>query len=92
MGLKMGEMMKNKLIPDHALALSSHLSKEVSRTDLDLQQSIAYLRRQAPQVNLFSKTGWQTVSYLDYPLGWVNVLPNRVNNYLPLHMRIIKEL
>jgi NOL1/NOP2/fmu family ribosome biogenesis protein/23S rRNA U2552 (ribose-2'-O)-methylase RlmE/FtsJ len=92
MGLKMGEMMKNKLIPDHTLALSSHLSKEVSRTDLDLQQSIAYLRRQAPQVNLFSKTGWQTVSYLDYPLGWVNVLPNRVNNYLPLHMRIIKEL
>jgi 16S rRNA C967 or C1407 C5-methylase (RsmB/RsmF family)/NOL1/NOP2/fmu family ribosome biogenesis protein len=91
-GLKMGEMMKNKLIPDYALALSSQLSKEVSRTDLDLQQSIAYLRRQAPQVNLFSITGWQTVSYLDYPLGWVNVLSNRVNNYLPLNMRILKEL
>ncbi|MBL7733585.1 MAG: hypothetical protein JNM88_20615, partial [Chitinophagaceae bacterium] len=36
-------------------------------------------------------TGWQTVSYNGHPLGWVNKLPNRINNYYPKELRILKE-
>ncbi|TAJ53096.1 MAG: hypothetical protein EPO58_10940, partial [Chitinophagaceae bacterium] len=27
----------------------------------------------------------------ELPLGWVKVLPNRVNNYYPAEWRILKE-
>lgn len=91
-GLKMGEMMKGKLIPEHSLALSGHLSPNVLSTSLNKEQALAYLRRQAPDVTLFENTGWQTVAYQQHSLGWVNVLPGRVNNYLPLNLRILKDL
>ena len=35
--------------------------------------------------------GWQLVTYVNRPLGWINVLPNRVNNYYPKEMRILKD-
>ncbi len=91
-GIKMGEIIKNKLIPEHSLALSVHLSPNVLCTPLNKEQAISYLRRQTPDVALFENIGWQTVTYQQHSLGWVNVLPGRVNNYLPLNLRILKEL
>jgi NOL1/NOP2/fmu family ribosome biogenesis protein len=35
-------------------------------------------------------TGWQLVSYKGFKLGWVNALSNRINNYYPKEMRILK--
>jgi len=92
MGIEMGELKKNDLIPAHALALSNDLSNEVIRTELPLQECRKYLMREAPDRKYFSADGWQVVTYNHLPLGWVKVLPNRVNNYFPTHLRVLKNI
>jgi len=34
--------------------------------------------------------GLVLVTYKDQDLGWAKVLPNRINNYLPNELRILK--
>jgi NOL1/NOP2/fmu family ribosome biogenesis protein len=57
---------------------------------LSYEDSIKYLQRQ--DLNLTpSAPGWQTVNYQNHILGWINALPNRINNYYPKEMRILKR-
>ena len=45
-GTAVAEVTKNKMVPDHSLALSIHLRKEnIARITLDRLQAIAYLRK-----------------------------------------------
>ncbi|HUR65202.1 MAG TPA: hypothetical protein VMZ03_02525 [Chitinophagaceae bacterium] len=89
-GTLAGEIMRDKLIPDHALAMSRLVLSSIGRIELDNEQTIQYLQRR--NIELEGKTtGWQLVTYRDHPLGWVNVLPNRVNNYYPKELRILKD-
>jgi len=89
-GVKMGEILKDKLIPDHALAMSDLLSGNISRIELNYEQAISYLRKETPDLPR-ENTGWQIVCYQDHPLGWINILPGRINNYYPKELRILKE-
>lgn len=89
-GIRLGEVMKDKLIPDHALALSSLLAEAVPGTDLELDDAIRYLQRQELAA-LPPTRGWQTVRYHNHELGWINALGNRVNNYFPKEYRILKQ-
>jgi 16S rRNA C967 or C1407 C5-methylase (RsmB/RsmF family)/NOL1/NOP2/fmu family ribosome biogenesis protein len=90
-GVLIGEMMGKKMVPSHALAMSHLAAGTIKSMALDLQQAIAYLQRKDPGIMPGNK-GWQLVSYEDHSLGWVNVLANRVNNYYPGELRIIKDL
>ncbi|HJW16829.1 MAG TPA: hypothetical protein VJ499_06905, partial [Flavisolibacter sp.] len=89
-GTELGQIMKERLVPHHALALSSLLSPDVATTSLDYTEAIKYLQRQDLATIPESK-GWQTVSYQNHPLGWINALANRINNYYPKEMRILKQ-
>lgn len=89
-GVKLGEIMKSKLVPDHALALSSLVAKTVPCLELDRPAAIRYLQRKEVETEK-NTTGWQRICHQNHPLGWVNVLPNRVNNYYPKELRILKE-
>jgi NOL1/NOP2/fmu family ribosome biogenesis protein len=89
-GVFMGTFAKNELIPSHHLALSNTLSQSIQRLEVTKEEAIKYLRKD----NLVLDTplrGWTVVTYQHLPLGWVKVLPNRLNNYLPSHLRILKE-
>ena len=89
-GTIIGELMKDKLIPDHALAMSRLVKAEITRTSLPKEQAIDYLKRK----EIFPATedrGWQLVTYEGKSLGWMNVLPNRINNYYPKELRILKD-
>ena len=89
-GTKVGEIIRDKLIPDHALALSNIISDKISRLELELEQAIQYLKKK--ELNLQTdKKGWSLVKYEGHPLGWVNILPNRINNYYPKELRILKD-
>jgi 16S rRNA C967 or C1407 C5-methylase (RsmB/RsmF family)/NOL1/NOP2/fmu family ribosome biogenesis protein len=89
-GTKVGEIIKDKLIPDHALALSNIVSDKISRLELDNEQAIQYLKKK--ELNLETdKKSWNLVTYQGHPLGWVNILPNRINNYYPKELRILKD-
>jgi NOL1/NOP2/fmu family ribosome biogenesis protein len=36
-------------------------------------------------------TGWQLTTFKNQALGWMNALSNRINNYYPKEMRILKQ-
>ena len=86
-GVKMGKVIRGELIPDHELALSTIISPSVKRIDIDEATALQYLRREEIAVNS-SETGWFLITYLGSALGWIKILPNRVNNYYPKEWRI----
>lgn len=89
-GTGIGEIMKDRLVPDHSLAVSTILSDKIPFNDLSYEQAIKYLQRQDVNLSTSGK-GWQLVRYQGYNLGWINVLPNRINNYYPKEIRILKQ-
>jgi NOL1/NOP2/sun family putative RNA methylase len=89
-GVNIGEVMKDKLVPDHALALSNLLEEHIPKTELVYHDAIRYLQKADIKVDTIQK-GWQLVYYQGHNLGWINALPNRINNYYPKELRILKQ-
>jgi 16S rRNA C967 or C1407 C5-methylase (RsmB/RsmF family)/NOL1/NOP2/fmu family ribosome biogenesis protein len=92
-GICMGKLDKNgKLIPEHSLALTYHVNKNVPRVNLDLSDALIYLKKGNIKWDDSMPLGWCLACYKGAPLGWMKVLPNRVNNYFPAEHRILKDL
>lgn len=89
-GTKIGEIIKDKLVPDHALAMSNLVDEKVERIELDYEQAIQYLKKKELSV-VTGKKGRVLVTYEGHRLGWINVLSNRINNYYPKELRILKD-
>ncbi|MBS1641384.1 MAG: RNA methyltransferase [Bacteroidetes bacterium] len=88
-GVELGAVKGKDFIPSHELAVSVLSSENLSVIELDKEQALQYLRRQ--EVSIQSQKGWQLVAYCGLPLGWIKVLPNRINNYYPNEWRILKQ-
>lgn len=89
-GVAVGEILKERLVPNHALAQSRIVSPAVPALDLAYADAIKYLQRQ--DLSIQPETlGWQVIRYQNHNLGWVNALKNRVNNYYPKEIRILKQ-
>lgn len=87
-GTNIATVKHDKLIPDHALALSVELNrKKFPEVDLDYSESLKYLRRENLDLP-GNPIGFTLVTYQGQPLGWVNVLQSRVNNLYPSEWRI----
>jgi 16S rRNA C967 or C1407 C5-methylase (RsmB/RsmF family)/NOL1/NOP2/fmu family ribosome biogenesis protein len=89
-GIRIGEIIRDKLIPDHALAMSTVISRKIPAIELEMEQAIQYLRKRELALNT-DKKGWSLVTFAGHPLGWINILSNRINNYYPKELRILKE-
>ena len=89
-GVKLGTIIRSELIPDHELALSNMISKEVAAIEVDKETALQYLRRQEIKLDN-NLTGWALITYLQLPLGWIKMLPNRINNYYPKEWRILNK-
>ncbi|MEM1137573.1 MAG: hypothetical protein AAGI07_17160, partial [Bacteroidota bacterium] len=90
-GIEMGKLRNNKFIPIHHLAISNILTKDIPQLKLDYTQAIAYLRKLALTHNPDNLQGWVTATYKGVTLGWLKMLPNRINNYYPAELRIQKD-
>lgn len=89
-GIAIGEVMRDKLVPEHALALSSIVSQTVPVTEVDYDTAIQYLQRR--DIFMETKTkGWQLIAYEGHNVGWINALQNRTNNYYPKDWRILRD-
>ncbi len=88
-GTIVGEVLKEKLVPHHALAQSQIIAKSIAATDLSYDEAIKYLQRQELSVQP-QTVGWQVVRFRNHNLGWINALKNRINNYYPKEIRILK--
>ena len=89
-GVRIGELVRDKLIPDHALAMSMLVPGLVGRIELNYEQAVQYLQRKDLQVAT-KGLGWHLIMYGGHALGWINILPNRINNYYPKELRILKD-
>jgi NOL1/NOP2/sun family putative RNA methylase len=90
-GVRVGEIVHQELIPDHALAMSLLISKNIEAIDLNRDSAVTYLKKKELQLTELSK-GWKLVRYEGQKLGWVKVLANRINNYYPKELRILKDI
>ena len=87
-GSAMAEVKHDKLIPEHAFALSINLHEEhFQKINLSLDHALTYLRKEVFVLDE-EKRGFTLVKYQENPLGWVNLLGNRFNNLYPSSWRI----
>ena len=86
----MGTVIRNELIPHHELALSTVISSSVPGCEVGLETALQYLRKQDIKIDTAIK-GWALIKYRQLPLGWVKILPNRINNYYPATWRILNK-
>ena len=87
-GVELGTIAKNDLLPEHALAVSTILKDDIVKAELTLAQSLDYLRKN--EINIDSPhKGWALAVYNNFPLGWMKLLGNRINNYYPKEWRIL---
>ena len=88
-GTEIGKLIRGELIPAHAFAMSNLMHTTIPTIELDETTAIQYLRKENIVINS-DKTGWAICTYKNIPLGWIKILPNRVNNYYPVDWRVRK--
>ena len=88
-GIEIGTIKGKDVIPSHELAVSIFNKSELPQIQLSLNEALQYIRRK--ELNLSAPKGWCLVKYQDLYLGWIKVLPNRINNYYPAEWRILKD-
>jgi len=86
-GILLGKIIHLELIPHHELALSNRIDPDTNSVELTKDLSLNYLRREEIHIETNLK-GWCLVTYQSHNLGWIKILPNRVNNYYPLQWKI----
>ena len=88
-GVALGSLKHKDLVPEHELAMSLMLSDNISSIELNEEQAIEYLRKKEIYIESDIK-GWALATYSGVHLGWMKILPNRINNYYPAEWRILK--
>lgn len=87
-GTAVASVKHDKIVPEHAAALSLFIEKHnLATIPLELNQALQFLRKEALPVES-TQRGFALVTYNNAPLGWVNILPNRLNNLYPSEWRI----
>ncbi|GGH83052.1 rRNA cytosine-C5-methyltransferase [Filimonas zeae] len=89
-GVAIGEIKGKDLVPDHALALSLLVKKDLQVWEFSKENALQYLRRKDVDMGEAPK-GWTLARYEGVNLGWMKVLPGRMNNYYPVEWRILKD-
>jgi 16S rRNA C967 or C1407 C5-methylase (RsmB/RsmF family)/NOL1/NOP2/fmu family ribosome biogenesis protein len=87
-GTAIGEVKHDKVIPAHALALSADLNpSRFPAVDFTLEDALRFLRKETMSIQT-DFSGFSLARYNNQPLGWMNVLQNRINNMYPSAWRI----
>jgi 16S rRNA C967 or C1407 C5-methylase (RsmB/RsmF family)/NOL1/NOP2/fmu family ribosome biogenesis protein len=89
-GVKLGTIIRDQLVPDHELALSTIIAASMPTVNVDKETALQYLRKEEIKLDVAEK-GWVLLAYQNLPIGWVKILPNRVNNYYPKEWRILHK-
>lgn len=89
-GVAMGQMFKQRLRPDHALALYVGLNSDaLPRVEVDRTTALDYLRRHDIAAGIFEE-GFNAVTYDGLAIGFVKRIGGRCNNLYPKDLRILK--
>ncbi len=88
-GVELGTIKGKDFIPSHELAVSMIGLESFAAIELSKEDALQYLKRK--EFSTDAPKGWTLVKYGGLPLGWIKVLPNRINNYYPQEWRILKD-
>jgi 16S rRNA C967 or C1407 C5-methylase (RsmB/RsmF family)/NOL1/NOP2/fmu family ribosome biogenesis protein len=86
LGLTVGNLKGNDIVPSHEMALSIVLSTNLLSIELSRNEALHYLKGENFEID--APKGWLVVRYEGLALGWLKNLGNRFNNYLPNELRI----
>ena len=89
-GVLTGNIKGKDFLPSHDLALSNHINKTVPSIELSEDEAITYLRCETPKIKS-DQLGWCLATYQGLNLGWMKLMPGRLNNYFPKDWRILKR-
>lgn len=89
-GIYLGEVKGKDFIPSHDLALSIHINSNLPSVELNYDEAISYLRCEPLKMKTDLR-GWCLAKYQNQNLGWCKILENRINNYFPRELRILKQ-
>ncbi|MDE5677814.1 rRNA cytosine-C5-methyltransferase [Phocaeicola sp.] len=88
-GVTLGELKGKNLIPDHSLAMSTLLNKDMFPcAELTYEQAVAYLRKEAVTLDTSVPRGYVLLTFQGVPLGFAKNIGNRANNLYPQEWRI----
>mgnify|MGYP003863365969 CR=1 FL=1 len=87
-GVNIGEFKGKDFIPSHALALSIWACSKLPAVDLSREQALLFLKKETFDPPPGTPLGWALARFEGLNLGWLKILPNRLNNYLPQERRI----
>jgi 16S rRNA C967 or C1407 C5-methylase (RsmB/RsmF family)/NOL1/NOP2/fmu family ribosome biogenesis protein len=80
--------MKGKAIPTHELAMCNLINKDAfASAAVTKDEALKFVRKEDFKISVPQK-GYTLITYEGHPLGWINFLGNRFNNYYPLNWRI----
>ncbi len=88
-GVELGTIKGKDFIPSHELAVSMLPLQSLAAVELSKEAALQYLKRKEFVTD--APKGWTLVKYCGLSLGWIKVLPNRINNYYPQEWRILKD-
>ena len=91
-GTNIGEFKGKDFVPSHALALSRLAAPDLPAVDLTRQQALLFLKKETFDPPVGAPLGWTLARFEGLNLGWLKILPNRLNNYLPQERRIRMSL
>ncbi len=83
---EIGTLMRDEIIPDHALAMNSYLLNFEQKIELTKEEALKYLKGET--FPLDGKKGYNLITYQNIPLGWIKHIGSRFNNLFPKEWRI----
>jgi 16S rRNA C967 or C1407 C5-methylase (RsmB/RsmF family)/NOL1/NOP2/fmu family ribosome biogenesis protein len=89
-GVPLGKLAAKEFIPEHDLAMSTIVSRELPALSLSKPDALSYLRKDEFLPGTHHR-GWMLVQYEGQNLGWIKALPGRINNYYPKEWRILRR-
>lgn len=89
-GTGLGEIKGKDFVPSHELAVSIVSLANFATISFNREHALLYLKRRDFAVDE-AKKGWVLATYQNIGLGWLKILPNRINNYYPQEWRILKD-
>lgn len=91
-GTQIGEFKGKDFVPSHALALSQWVADSLPFVELPLDAARLFLKKEPFDLPPSTEKGWVLARHEGLNLGWLKILSNRANNYLPTERRIRMEI
>lgn len=88
-GIRLGQFMKENLIPHHGLSMSCDLNMQAfSKVELTKYEALRFLKGEILIPPAHCEKGYAIITYQDVPLGFAKNIGTRMNNLYPTNWRI----